>query len=130
MKIAHGVRWSVHASSFLWFFVDDLSSIGDRGSFAVPFRARLMPTKPAATSRSESFSVGFTFGPLLLCFFFFLSLVVVTHRARLFRVLCRKIFIYSRSRSPAIRSAFPEFINRNALAYHTLFRLGKVFLEI
>lgn len=71
MKIAHGVRWSVHASSFLWFFVDDLSSIGDRGSFAVPFRARLMPTKPAATSRSESFSVGFTFGPLLLCFFFF-----------------------------------------------------------
>lgn len=71
MKIAHGVRWSVHASSFLWFFVDDLSSIGDRGSFAVPFRARLMPTKPAATSRSESFSVGFTFGPLLLFFFFF-----------------------------------------------------------
>jgi len=69
MKIAHGVRWSVHASSFLWFFVDDLSSIGDRGSFAVPFRARLMPTKPAATSRSESFSVGFTFGPLLLFFF-------------------------------------------------------------
>jgi len=39
----------------------------DRGSFAVPYRARLMPTKPATTTRSKSFSVGFTFGLAFFC---------------------------------------------------------------
>lgn len=39
-----------------------MSSIVDRGSFAVPLRARLMPTKPAPTSLTNAVAAVWTCG--------------------------------------------------------------------
>jgi len=101
----------------------------DRGSFAVPYRARLMPTKPATTTRSESFSVGFTFGLALF--------VTGGHTRCEYFIPCslaENIYFYGTcSPEPCTYGSFPAFIHRiartwTALAYHTLFRSANVFL--